>query len=107
MNATSVKRRLKRLEASRPAGNRLAGKHARDLESTISRRVLEHLSDEELCLVRDIAEAKQQGSFEQSQIPAEQGAALNEAYRAAFDEECRKAGFASAADFSSAVGKDN
>jgi predicted fused transcriptional regulator/phosphomethylpyrimidine kinase len=40
----------------------------------------------------DVATAIQQGSFDQSKIPAEQRAALNEAYNAALDEECRKAG---------------
>jgi hypothetical protein len=91
---------LKHLEASYQIVNRLSGAHARNLESAIRERVLQHLSDDELRLLHDVAKAMHEGSFDQSKIPAEQWAALNKAYNAALDE-CRKAGFASATDFSS------
>ena len=96
---TSLSRRLKRLECSYQSVNRLAGEHARNLEPAIRKRVLEHLSDDELRLLHYVAKAMHEGSFEQSEIPAAQWAALNEAYNAALDEECRRAGFASATDF--------
>ncbi len=99
MTITSLTRRLKRLEGSYESVNRVASAHARNLESALRERVLQHLADDELRLLHDVAEAMQQGSLDQIKIPAEQLAALDKAYDAAFDEECRKAGFASAADF--------
>jgi len=60
--------------------------------------VLRHLPDDELCRLRDVAEAMLQGSFDQRKIPAEQWAALNKASKAAFDEEYGKAGFTSSED---------
>ena len=96
---TSLSRRLKHLEASYQSVNRLAGERARNLESVIMKRVLQHLSDYELCLLRDVAAAMLQGAFEQSEMPAEQWAALNKAYDAALDEECRNAGFTSMEEF--------
>jgi len=99
MTITSLSRRLKRLEGSYQSVNRVVGEHARNLESALRERVLQHLSDDELRLLRDAAEAMQQGSFDQSKIPTDQWAALNTAYDAAFDEECRKAGYTSSADY--------
>jgi len=101
---TSLSRRLKHLEASYQSVNRLAGERARNLESVIMKRVLQHLSDYELCLLRDVAAAMLQGAFEQSEMPAEQWAALNKAYDAALDEECRNAGFTSMRSSTDAAG---
>ena len=89
---TSLSRRLKHLEANYQLVNRQPDEHARNLESAIRKRVLGHLSADQLHLMLDVATAIQQGSFDESKIPAEQWAALNEAYNAALDEECRKAG---------------
>jgi hypothetical protein len=43
--------------------NRQAGEHARNLEAAIRKRVLGHLSVDQLRLMLDVARAKQQGSF--------------------------------------------
>ena len=88
---TSVSRRSKHLKASYEVINRQADEHARSLESAITERVLEQLSDDEQSLTRG-AIAKQEGSFHENQTPAGQWAALNEAYTAALDEENRKSG---------------
>jgi hypothetical protein len=100
MTMASLNRRLKHLEAHYQVVRRVAGEHARNLESGIKRRVLEHLSSDELRLLLDVARARQQGSLKEEMLTAAQIAALKK-YGAAFDEECRKAGFASATDFSS------
>ena len=101
MTMTSLNRRLKHLEAHYQVVHRVAGEHARNLEAGIRQRALGHLSVDQLRLMLDVSRARQQGTFDQSRIPAEPWAALHTAYNAAFDEECRKAGFASATDFSS------
>jgi hypothetical protein len=94
---TSLSRRLE-LEASYQVAIRQAGEHARNLESAIRKRVLEHLSLDELRALRDVASARQQGSFTEEGLTADHRAAL-EKYNATFDEECRNAGFASTEDF--------
>ena len=58
-----------------------------------------YLSDDELRLLQDVAEAMQQGSFTEQMLATDEWAALNKAYNAALDEECRKAEFTSSADF--------
>ena len=100
MSMTALNRRLKNLEASYQVANRLAGEHARNLESVIRNRVLEQLSLDELRLLRDVVSARKQGSFKEETLTTDHRAALKK-YGATFDEECRKAGFASATDFSS------
>jgi DNA-binding GntR family transcriptional regulator len=98
MTLTSISRRLKRLEGNYQSVNRLAGEHARNLGPAIWKRVVQHLSDDELRLLQDVAEAMQQGSFKEQMLATDEWAALNTAYNAALNEECRKAG-ASSADF--------
>jgi len=98
MTKTSLSRRLERLEASYQVAIREAGEHARNLESAIRKRVLEHLSLDELRLFRAVVSARQQGSLNEETLTTDHRAAL-EKYRATFDEECRTAGFASSEDF--------
>jgi len=97
MTKTSLSRRLEHLEASYQVANRLAGEHARNLESVIRNRVLEQLSLDELRLLRDVVSARKQGSFKEEMLTTDHRAALKK-YGATFDEECRKAGFASSGD---------
>jgi hypothetical protein len=98
MARTSLNRRLKHLEASYRLVDRLAGEHAHNLEAAIRQRVLEHLSLDELRLLRDVATSRQQGLLKEEMLTDAQKAALKR-YGATFEEECRKAGFASSADF--------
>src|SRR5580658_6335384 len=99
MARTSLNRRLKHLEASYQLVNRLAGEQARHLEAAIRQRVLEHLSLDELRLLRDVASARQQGSLKEEMLTDAHRAALKR-YSATFEQECRKPGFSSSADFS-------
>jgi len=98
MPMTSLRRRLKRLEGNYQSVNQRAGDQARNRESSLMCLALRHLSDDELYIIHAIAGSLHEGSFQPGALTAQQWDALT-ACDAAFDEECRKAGFTSAAEF--------
>ena len=98
MAIASLRRRVLRLEGTQRSAEGATGVQGGNLESALRNAAFQHLSIPELRILRDIAAAVQNGSFLRDELTAEQHAAIN-AFEVAFDEECRKAGFATRADY--------